>query len=71
MTTDPQAILSSALALSESDRAVLAERLLESLSPETDDLTEDELAAELERRFAEFQRDPSTAVPWTDVKGMT
>ena len=38
----------------EAERALLAERLLESLGPELEELTEDELAAELDRRRAEI-----------------
>ena len=28
----------------------------------------DELRAELDRRWAEHERDPSTAIPWTEVR---
>ena len=68
MTTPGQAILDAALALSEDERIQLVERLLESLSAEPDELTDDELFAELERRHAEYQRDPSVAIPWTDLE---
>jgi putative addiction module component (TIGR02574 family) len=67
MSEETQAILTAALALPEADRAELAERLLESLSPEMDELSDDELFAELERRRAEAEKDPSVAIPWTDV----
>jgi putative addiction module component (TIGR02574 family) len=68
MTTPSQAILDAALALSEDERIQLVERLLESLSAEPDELTDDELFSELERRHAEYQRDPSVAIPWTDLE---
>ncbi len=68
MTPQHQAIIDAALALPEAERALLAERLLESLAPETEDLTDDDLFAELERRRAEFEQDPSTGVPWSEVK---
>ena len=53
MTTQNQAIFDAALALPESERTLLVERLLESLSPEPDEVTDDEFFAELERRRAE------------------
>jgi putative addiction module component (TIGR02574 family) len=71
MSSDAQAILTAALALPESDRAMIAERLLESLeSPplSTDDLDEEALLAELERRRAEHQRDPSVVIPWSEFR---
>jgi putative addiction module component (TIGR02574 family) len=68
MNSQTQAILDAALALPEVERALLVERLLETLSPEPDQRTEEELAAELDRRFAEFQQDPSVAIPWSKVK---
>lgn len=63
-----QAIFNAALALPEADRAVLAERLLESLSPEPDELSDEEWLAELERRSADFERGTAEAVPWSELK---
>jgi putative addiction module component (TIGR02574 family) len=59
------------LKLPSSERADLSLALWESLN-ETDrdtsfELTP-ELVAELERRFAQHQADPSTAVPWEEVQ---
>ncbi len=68
MTAQNKAIFNAALALPQAERALLVERLLESLSPEEDELTDDELAAELDRRLAEFQRDPSVGIPWSQVQ---
>jgi putative addiction module component (TIGR02574 family) len=68
MNPENQAIFDAALALPENERALLAERLLESLSPESAELTDDELFAELERRHAEYKQDPSTAIPWSELK---
>jgi putative addiction module component (TIGR02574 family) len=67
MTSEHQNIFQAALALPESMRASLAEKLLESLSPDMDELTDDEFFAELERRRAEVERDPNATIPWTDV----
>ena len=58
----------AALALPEPERALLAEQLWDSLSSEPEAPADDELLAELDRRFQEYQRDPSTAVPWTEIK---
>jgi putative addiction module component (TIGR02574 family) len=67
MSDQTQALLDAALALPEAERELLVERLLESLSPEPDEQTEDEFYAELELRRAELDKDPSIAIPWTDV----
>ena len=48
MTNPVQSILDSALALSEADRAMLVERLLEALSADEQQAGEEELFAELE-----------------------
>jgi putative addiction module component (TIGR02574 family) len=68
MNPQTQAILDAALALPEAERALLVERLLETLSPEGEALTDDELFAELERRREEYERDPSIGIPWEEVK---
>ena len=68
MSSDPQAILAAALALPVPDRAMIAERLLESLPLSTDDLDDDALIAELERRRAEHERDPSVVIPWSEFR---
>ncbi|HEV3342778.1 MAG TPA: addiction module protein [Pirellulales bacterium] len=70
MTTQTQAIVEAALALPEADRALVVERLLESLPPEndSDDLDDDAFFAELERRSLEFASDPSAGIPWSEVK---
>ncbi|HEV3260151.1 MAG TPA: addiction module protein [Gemmataceae bacterium] len=67
MTNDHRGVFEAALALPERERASLVEKLLESLSPELDELTDEEFFAELERRRAEIENDPTAAIPWTDV----
>ncbi|HKI36544.1 MAG TPA: addiction module protein [Gemmataceae bacterium] len=69
MTRQAQAICDAALALSEAERTELVERLLHSLPPDPDEMSDDEFYAELERRRAEIEKDPSAGVPWTDVLG--
>jgi len=59
------------LKLSAQDRAQLAIALWESLSDsERDDALEitDEFRAELDRRWAEHEANPESAVPWADVR---
>lgn len=61
-------LLHAALELPEGERAIIAERLLETLSPEDADPFDDELAAELDRRLAESREDPSTTLSWADLR---
>jgi putative addiction module component (TIGR02574 family) len=56
------------MALSDPDRTWVVEQLLEVMSPEDDEMTDDQLAAELDRRRAEFERDPSVGIPWSEVR---
>ena len=68
MNVQTQSVIDTALALSEAERAIVVERLLESLSPVTSEATDEELYAELERRHAEFEQDPSVAIPWSELE---
>ena len=68
MTAETRSLLAAVLALPEAERERLVDELLEALPPRTDELNADELEAEFDRRFEEYQRDPSTAVPWSEVK---
>jgi len=63
-----QDLLESVLTLSEKDRFELVELLLGSLSPLGEEMTDKERKAELDRRWGEYQADPSSAVPWEEVK---
>ena len=66
-------LFNAAIKLGESDRSELADRLWESLddSPlEFDELTQDELKAEIVRRRDEAIRDPSSLIPWSHVREM-
>jgi putative addiction module component (TIGR02574 family) len=68
MTNQAQTFLDAVLALPEAERLWLVERLLETLplAPE-DDPKEAQFLAELDRRAAEVAKDPSRAIPWTEV----
>lgn len=69
MSAELQAVLDAALRLPDDDREALAERLWETLGE--DESEEDaEFAAELERRAAEAERDPSVLMPWEQVREM-
>lgn len=73
MTQRTADLLAEVLALPEAERADFAERLLESLDPppaDIDQLTDEEFAAELERRAEELRRDPSAGIPWERVRDM-
>jgi putative addiction module component (TIGR02574 family) len=67
MPSSRQAIFEAALALPEAERALLVERLLESLPPEPEALTDGELSAELERRSTDFERGTADAIPWSEL----
>lgn len=78
MTPQAQAIVDAALQLPEADRALIAERLLESISPDgeegldEEDINEEDLdeawVQELDRRFAEFQQSEAGGLTWDEVK---
>ena len=68
MSNQTQIVFDAAMALPEAERLLLVERLMQNLPPEEDSSTDEEFAAELNRRWEEFQQDPSTAVPWDKVK---
>jgi putative addiction module component (TIGR02574 family) len=64
-------LLAQILRLPDEEQEELVERLLETLSPPPsaiDRMTDEEFAAELERRHQEFLRDPSVGIPWEEVK---
>ncbi len=61
-------VLDAALQLSPEDRGIIAERLLETLSPDETELSDDELEGELAHRMEEASNDPSTTVPWIELR---
>lgn len=66
MEPSAESILAAAMKLPEDQRLVLASRLLESATSDeaTTSIEDAELAAELDRRFA----DRDGAVPWTELR---
>jgi putative addiction module component (TIGR02574 family) len=72
MTQKVTELLTSAMLLSPAEREELADHLWASLDP-VDALagvTEEEFATELRRRAAELKADPSSGVPWDEVRNM-
>ena len=69
-----KAVLDELMQLSPAERLDVAERLLESVDPNdpniVDDLAPltDEQMQEIRRRIAEHERDPSSAIPWEEVR---
>ena len=63
-----QKVLEAALKLPEDVRATIAEALFQTLPPELNDGDDDELASKLNRRLAEALIDPTTMIPWSELK---
>jgi len=66
-------LFEAALKLPETERAELAERLLESLPDSEsgyDRMTEEEFLSEMKRRADELKADPSKGIPWEQVMDM-
>jgi putative addiction module component (TIGR02574 family) len=73
MSERAASLLAAALQLPEDERAELVEGLLDSLGgpdSDIDRMTEDEFAAELDRRAEELRQNPDAAIPWDQVKDM-
>jgi len=68
MTKAAHDLLEEAKRLPAEDRAMVAERLLETLDPEGDVDVEAAWLAEVSARAEEARRDPSVLVEWADVK---
>ena len=61
-------VYEAAMALPEDERAELASRLLESLSPDTPSRLHPAWAEELRRRLAQVDSGEVTPVSWAEVK---
>jgi putative addiction module component (TIGR02574 family) len=68
MSPETRSLFEAGLALPEAERALLVERLLETLSSDEVELTDDELYAELERRRADVETGRVKPIPWDDVR---
>ena len=56
MTSPHQHTIDAALTLPEAERTYLVERLLDSIAPDSAELTEEEFTAELERRRSDIEQ---------------
>jgi putative addiction module component (TIGR02574 family) len=66
-------LLAEVLRLPAAEQEELIERLLDAAGPPPsaiDRMTDEEFAAELERRAEEARRDPSVLIPWEQVRDM-
>lgn len=73
MTQRLSELLAEALKLSEEERGEFAAELLDSLEATgtaIDELTDNELESELDRRAEELRRDPTLGIPWEQVRDM-
>ena len=68
MSPSSASLLESALALPEQDRAAIAEALLSSLSGDSAELDDEEFTRELQRRSEEMETDPTSRIPWSELK---
>jgi putative addiction module component (TIGR02574 family) len=63
-----KALLKELMELTPEERIQLAEDLWDSIAADEMPPLTDEQMVEMDRRFAEHERDPSTALPWEDVR---
>ena len=68
MPVPPQVLLSEALELSPSERALLAARLIDSLDPTVDSVNDAAWEAEIARRLTEIDSGRVTLVSWDAVR---
>jgi putative addiction module component (TIGR02574 family) len=68
MSVNCRDVLDAALQLSAEDRGIIALRLLETLSPDNSELSDDDLEGELERRLEEAKNDPAMTVSWAELR---
>ena len=63
-----KALLQELMQLSPAERIELAQDLWDSVGPEEFPPLTPEQEAEIDRRLAEHEKDPSRAIPWEDVR---
>lgn len=68
MTHKAESLLRAALELTESERAEIAGRLLESIEPEPDAEVEAAWAAEIDRRARSIDAGEVELIPWEQVR---
>ncbi len=68
MSISSKGVVKAALQLPEPERAQVVQELLNSLSPDAEQLIDDAWAAELDRRVAEFNKGDVDSVTWEELK---
>jgi putative addiction module component (TIGR02574 family) len=68
MSPESQSLFDAALTLPEAERSLLVQRLTESLPPDADDLADEELFTELERRRIEVEEGQVRPIPWAEFR---
>lgn len=71
MESQTQTLLNAVLALPAAEQAAFVERLLESLTPDGAEVSEEEWRAELDRRHDEALRGEAGGIPWSKLKDQT
>jgi Putative addiction module component len=61
-------VLDAALQLSAEDRGIIALKLLETLSPEDSEISDDDFEVELGRRLEEAHNDSTMTVSWASLR---
>jgi putative addiction module component (TIGR02574 family) len=70
MSENARTILEAALALPEAEREEIAERLLDSLPPDINELDDEAFLAELLRRRDEMADGTDPGILWSELKKM-
>jgi len=68
MTKLAEQILEQAKALSDAERADLAEQLLDSVSPSSDPEYQAAWTAEIQKRLQDFDTGKTKGIPWEEVR---
>ena len=67
--TTPEEILSALSALPADQRFWVVEQIIDQYSPPSNDMSEEEFIAELERRSADFENGKAGDISWTELRG--
>lgn len=68
MDSTAHSILDAALRLSDTERAAIAKSLLDSLAQDAEELEDEALGEELDRRLAEFKRGEGKTIAWSELR---
>ncbi len=68
MTKLAEQILEQAKALSDAERADLAEQLLDAIAPSTDPAYQAAWETEISRRIADYEQGKTKGMPWEQIR---